>query len=260
MIKSRFLALTALVLMAAPAMAADLVEAPPPPAPVVKDWRFQATIYGWAAGIDGDIGIAGLGPAHVNVSPSEAIESLKGAVMGAFSATNGDWLFLTDLIWNRTNSTGPIGATGAAYDFTQNQYIVQSAVGYRLPIDIDRFTLSGTVGFRYMYLDGDLGLGTIAVPNVVSASGHEQWIDPTVGLSLRYDFNDKWFLNALGDIGGFGVGSDLTWQAFGAVGYNWTKTISTSIGYRALYEDYTDGGFVYNVTQQGVFAGLGIHF
>ncbi|MCX5494539.1 hypothetical protein OSH11_07490 [Kaistia dalseonensis] len=250
------------MLGAAPAMAADLSVEPAPvaPTPVVNDWRFQATLYGWATGINGDVGVRGLGPVDVNVSASEAISDLHGAFMGSFGGNNDNWMFLTDFVWARVSDSGQVGNKPLNYEYTQNQAIVQGIVGYRLPINVDKLTVNGTLGFRYMYLDGDLGLGIVGLPNSASASGSEQWIDPTVGLNVRYDFNDKWFVNALGDIGGFGVGSDLTWQAFGAVGYNWSKTISTSLGYRAIYEDYSDGGFVYKTTQQGVMAGIGIHF
>lgn len=64
----------------------------------------------------------------------------------------------------------------------------------------------------------------------------------------------------IGDVGGFGVASKITAQGFATIGYNWTKTISTAIGYRAIYTDYEKDGFVYDTTQQGVFTSVGIHF
>jgi hypothetical protein len=67
-------------------------------------------------------------------------------------------------------------------------------------------------------------------------------------------------VNALADIGGFGVGSKLTAQGFIAVGYNWTDTVSTAIGYRAIYTNYENDGFVYDTTMHGVFSSVGIHF
>ena len=38
------------------------------------------------------------------------------------------------------------------------------------------------------------------------------------------------------DVGGFGIGdsSDLSWQAFGAVGYRFNETWSAELGYRYL--------------------------
>lgn len=244
-----------------PAQAADFSEPPPvEPAPVVKDWRFQATFYGWLSGIDGDVGVYGRGPVSVNVSPSEAISDLDGALMASFAAQNDKVVVLTDFMWARIRDSGSMPARGIDFDYTQNQVTIQGALGYILPIDVKNLTLSPTIGFRYQYLDANIKVGPTGIPVSLDAGGSVQWIDPTVGLYAHYDITDKWFINALGDVGGFGIGSKLTWQAFGALGYNWTKTVSTSIGYRAIYEDYQSGGFVYDTTQQGVFAGLGIHF
>lgn len=259
--------IVAMALLFGRAEAADLSEAAaaPVPVPVANDWRFQATFYGWMTGINGDVGARGLGPVHIDVSAKDALEDLDGALMASFAAQNDQLLFLGDFIWNRITSDGSVNfglndKRNFGWDYSQTQYIIQGIAGYKLPIGDPKLTIAPTIGFRYMYLNADINITPEAVPVTLSDGGNVQWIDPTVGVFTHYDFNDKWFVTALGDIGGFGIGSDLTWQAFGAVGYNWSKTISTSLGYRAIYEDYEHGGFVYNTTQQGVFAGLGIHF
>ena len=111
----------------------------------------------------------------------------------------------------------------------------------------------------------DAALTSFAVPFALSQSGQQEWLDPVFGLSLQYRINDKWFFNALGDIGGFGLGSKLTWQAFAAVGYNWTSSWSTALGYRALYTDYeANTGFLssfrYETTIHGPFMSVAYHF
>ena len=40
------------------------------------------------------------------------------------------------------------------------------------------------------------------------------------------------------------------------VGYQWTKSIGTTIGYRMFDVDYEKGGFLYDVRQQGWQLGL----
>ncbi len=262
----RFLRLFALLLLpgaAGPSLAADLTLEPAPlaaPVAASNDWRFQATIYGWFSGLQGDVGVKGFGPASIDVSPIDAIKDLDGAVMGSFGATHDQFMFLTDFMWTKISQDGNIRDTGLGFDYSQTQITIQGLAGYQLPLGITNLQLSATAGFRYQHLSADFSVGPNALPISVGDSGTVQWIDPTVGLYAHYDFNDRWFVNALGDVGGFGVGSNFTWQAFGALGYNWSKTISTSIGYRAIYEDYQSGGFVYDTTQQGVFAGVGIHF
>jgi opacity protein-like surface antigen len=59
------------------------------------------------------------------------------------------------------------------------------------------------------------------------------------------------------DIGGFGVGSDLTWQLFGGVGYQCTRNVEVEAGWRYLAIDYDDDGMVFDATVSGLILGLG---
>jgi len=93
-----------------------------------------------------------------------------------------------------------------------------------------------------------------------SASLNERWVDPYVGFAARYNLSKAWYLTGKADIGGFGLGSELTWQAYGALGCQVTRFIFVEAGYRYLYTDYNHGGFVYDVTQSGAQITAGITF
>ena len=92
------------------------------------------------------------------------------------------------------------------------------------------------------------------VPDHVS--GSKSWVDPFIGFRGRLHLTDKLYLAARGDIGGFGVASDLTWNAFAAFGYQWTRSFSTELGYRHLAIDYSDGGFIYDAEMSGIYLGM----
>ena len=66
------------------------------------------------------------------------------------------------------------------------------------------------------------------------------------------------------DIGGFGVGSDLTWNAQAIVQLPLRRSAGyeafAAAGYRALYWDYKDGGFEWDVTMSGPMLGAGMRF
>jgi len=249
---------------ASAAHAADLPsKAPPAPLVVVEpEWKFQATFYLWATAMNGDTGVRGLPPASVDVTFSDVLDNLDGAVMGSFLAQKGDWTFLVDLIYadiSDSASFGPLGGTTA--DLSLQQTIFQGMAGYKLPLGPpENVALSGTVGFRYQHLDADFDLSNAFLPIGASTGGSQDWVDPTVGLMLQYRIDDKWFINAIGDVGGFGVSSKITAQGFLAVGYMWTPSISSAIGYRAIYTDYEKDGFVYDVTQHGAFLSVAYHF
>ncbi len=81
------------------------------------------------------------------------------------------------------------------------------------------------------------------------------------------DLTDDLSLVFRGDIGGFGVGSDLTWNVAGLLLYDFDlfgMDASVATGYRALYQDFEDGSgankFAYDVTTQGPILGMVIRF
>ena len=70
-----------------------------------------------------------------------------------------------------------------------------------------------------------------------------------------------------GDFGGFGAGSDFTWNLAGILAYDFhIRSVSTSVllGARALYQDYDEGsaeGLIrWDVTQYGPLIGLSFRF
>ena len=91
-------------------------------------------------------------------------------------------------------------------------------------------------------------------------SADKDWADPIVGLRGQWNINDKWYLAGKGDIGGFGVSSDFTWNLQATVGYNFNECVSAEIGYRYFDTDYDDGGFTYDVAQAGLLLGVNFRF
>ena len=68
-----------------------------------------------------------------------------------------------------------------------------------------------------------------------SADGSKTWFDPMVGLQLRTPENgSRWHAQVYTEIGGFGAGSDFTWQIFPTVGYKFSDRFSLEVGYRWL--------------------------
>jgi len=262
----RFLILCSIVVLSltSAARSADLVTPAEPPAPVevVNDWKFQLTLYGWATSLDGDVGVRGLDPVDVDIPFSDILKNLDGALMANFMASNGQFVLLADLVWAKISDDVDVevGPLNAELSYDQRQLIASAAAGYVLPLDVPGLQLSPTIGVRYNRLKAELDIDFDRLPISIDEEGTKNWVDPIVGALAHYDFNESWFLNAYADVGGFGVGSDITAQGFLAVGYRWSETISTAVGYRVLYTDYDKDGFVYNVTQHGPYFGLGIHF
>nr|WP_255688122.1 MULTISPECIES: hypothetical protein [unclassified Xanthobacter] len=255
-----------------PARAADLAPAAPlggpgtVGAPVESRWEFEFALYGWATGIDGNVGVRRLPTFPVDASFSDVVSHLDGAFMGTFLAKKDGWTLFADIVWSKLSADKSLDWTGLPQlSATQKLFIASGIAGYRLPVGGPGFDLSATAGFRYQRLTFDTTISSGLLPISFSQSDVKEWLDPVFGLLLQYRINDKWFVNALADIGGFGVGSKLTSQGFVSLGYNWTEAWSTAIGYRALYTDYQSvtspsADFRYTTTIHGPFLSVAYHF
>ncbi len=88
----------------------------------------------------------------------------------------------------------------------------------------------------------------------------DDWWDPYFGFRGRYELNDKFYVFAKADIGGFGIGADITWTAEAALGWKVSERIFSEIGFRALGVDYEKDGLTYDMITFGPQVNLGIEF
>jgi hypothetical protein len=88
----------------------------------------------------------------------------------------------------------------------------------------------------------------------------ERWVDPYIGIGGRYKLSKAFYVTGKVDVGGFDVSSNVTVQAYGALGCQLTRSIYSEIGYRYLYDDFQDGSFLYKVSTQGPQITAGIIF
>jgi hypothetical protein len=88
----------------------------------------------------------------------------------------------------------------------------------------------------------------------------DDWWDPYVGLRGRYNLNSAFYLVAKGDIGGFTVGSDLTWTAEASLGCQLARHFFVDLGFRALGVDYEKDGLLLDYVAYGPQVTLGFSF
>lgn len=97
-----------------------------------------------------------------------------------------------------------------------------------------------------------------ALPTHAAAS--RWWVDPIIGLRGQINLTKWLFLAAQGDVGGFGAGSQITWNAQATIGVNFTRNIFAELGYRYMYVDYNKDNFLYQMNTFGIFSSLGVKF
>ena len=91
-------------------------------------------------------------------------------------------------------------------------------------------------------------------------AGSQWWVDPIVGLRGQINITRWLFLAAQGDVGGFGAGSQITWNTQATVGFNFTRNIFAELGYRYMYVDYNKNNFLYQMNSFGLFSSVGVKF
>lgn len=230
----------------AAAQAADIA-----PVPDSSDWVFTAAVYGWGAGLSGDVGVFGLPPQEVDLPFSDIIGSLDFAVMGLAEARNDRFMLGVDLTYTNVGKSvkTPFGIVADKIDVTNTSLMLTGLAGYAI-YNSDIARLDVVAGARLWSVNNEFDVKG-GLKDGVSADDGASWVDPLVGAKLRVDVLPDVYVAGWAMIGGFGVGSDLMWDLMGGAGYDFTEHVSAFVGYRAASVDYSDDGFVYDVVEQG---------
>jgi hypothetical protein len=217
------------------------------PANETNKWTCDVSLYGLAAGMSGDVTVRGV-PADLNVGFDEIAENLEFGAMGKIRIGYERWGLTTDVVYMGLGAS----KNGVSADF--DQWMVEPTLSYRVSKSIEILA-----GARYNNLSGE-----ITGPFGRNPSGTQEWWDPIVGANVSLPLGENFSFNLRGDIGGFGVSSDVTWQVFPYVGWQFAEWGSLQAGYRWVYADYETGNgpdqFKYDVLTQGGQIGVTFHF
>jgi opacity protein-like surface antigen len=148
-----------------------------------------------------------------------------------------------------------MGLSGSALglgNIEYDQWMVEGTAGWKVNDVVELFG-----GVRYNDVAGEITTGIAEMPRLSRSEG---WYDPIVGTRLWIPVKGGFSVLARGDIGGFGVGSELTWQVGAYLRYATSDHISLLLGYRWLDIDYETGEgmnrFVYDMAIRGPAFGL----
>lgn len=272
------------------------VEAPPVPVQS-GGWTYTFTPYAWLPALNGSSTVRGqttdVDASFVDLVDRKIPKDLF-ALMGSFEARQGRFSIFTDFMYMKLGAGGGaatsvtlrplVGASLAADAELKFQMVVTEVSA---TYEVARWGTgtfgSGTAldvlgGGRFWWQKADLDLAVFAGltlggfnfagSRAFASSGSVTWADPLVGLRLRLQFAPGHEFSLSGDVGGFGVGSEFSWQAIGAYSFHFARAHnidwSGMIGYRALYVDYGQGNgtarYEYDMLQHGPIIGLNMRF
>ena len=290
----------ALLASATPAASADLGGNTLRPVAAPSQWSFSFTTYGWLPWMSGNSVIKGRS-LDVQANPAQILENLDfssfPAWMSYAEARNGRLSLFNDVVYAKLSGSKDffrsvnhpdVSATlGADVQADYEQATVEAGGAYEIWSDGGSSSATAfdlLAGARYWHQDATVSaefnstvtasgpLGQIGITQsgsrAIAASGSVDWVDPFVGGRLRYKPSAGQEVVVRGDIGGFGAGSDFSWEVIGT--YNWQMCIFEGlnvdgyIGYRALSVDYSQGSgttrYEYDVLQQGPVMGMTTRF
>jgi hypothetical protein len=217
-----------------------------------REWEFALVGYAWLAGAEGETDVIGPAePVGLDLSFGDVLDSLKFVLMGAAEARRDRLVILGDLTFIHLEANKGIDIR--EQDFLDAELDSRTAEvtllgGYRVadkgPVAVDLLA-----GGRLNHFKGSL---LLEGPNR-SAEGSikENWFDLLIAARVQAPLSGKFSLSAYGDIGGFGIGSDLTWQATATVSYRINRRMDAGLGWRHFKVNYDHGDFLYDVAQSG---------
>ena len=223
------------------------------------DWNFKLSPYIWFAGVEGTVStIPGAPAVPIEVSSSDALSDTEASFMLLFEAKKMKHGVLLDLLYTDVQSTEDlIPEINLTMKSTSKTTIFSTAYMYEL-YKRERTVVDLFAGVRSWKVDTELqfggGLGVLDGRNI---RNDESWLDPLIGVKASSLLGESQFYVAGGLVaGGFGVGSDSFYDISANVGYQWSKSIGTTLGYRLFDVDYEEGTFLYDVKQEGWLLGL----
>lgn len=223
-----------------------------------EQWLFKLSPYIWFAGFEGDVAtIKGLPPVRVDISPSDAIDDSEASFMLISEARRGKQGIYLDIYYSDSDSEEDI-VEPEGLMLQSVTKTTMATVGYTHEVlNSQNLVLEAMAGARWWHIDSALKLRTPLPELNIGADNTESWVDPFIGIKGRSSFTGTNFYVSGGiGYGGFGINADSFYEVSANLGYQWTESIATVVGYRLYDLDYDESGFKYDVKQEGWQVGL----
>lgn len=218
-------------------------------------WQISLIPYFWAPDTDIKSTISG-NTASIDIGFDDIVDNLDEldvfGLSGRLEAWKGDWGFFFDgqhvAIGFDGKLTGPVGFGSVAIDVDIEDTTLDFGAAYKLwkvPLNESRsrmLTIAPLGGVRYHYFKQEVKLKATLGPlaNGTKLGGDEEWVEPFVGVQLKYDLTKNLAAGVRADYGGFGIGSasDHTWNFIAGIDWQFKKNMSLKAGYKINDIDY----------------------
>jgi hypothetical protein len=167
-----------------------------------------------------------------------------------FTAQKNQWRFLFDFLYVAYEDTF-LESTPLQISPRMEGTIIEFAGAYSLE------------AIEYLEVIAGLRQQDITVSVALLNRKPEQsktWIDPFAGIVYTRPLTENLHASLRGDIGGFGIESDIAVNAEAILRYQMSNTLALKFGYRYIKVRFEDAAFLYDISLDGFQLGLGIRF
>jgi hypothetical protein len=244
------------------------LQAGAPAAAPQKKWHFTLPIGIWPFAIKGPVGVGDY-EKDVDLSLSDVQELKDLTVGGAFEAGYDKWTAMVMAVYMRFEpelSTVTVPSVGPVTGSPRLEWFTAELAGayraYVLDPGPTMLVIEPLAGVRYTELKASVH---VEEPEDVSYGDKSvNWTDGFAGVRVVKSFTKHVGLSFRADAGG--GGSNLTWNAGGALGYRFpfeTSALTVALGYKASGIDYESSGtykFMMDQTYAGPTLGVAYSF
>ncbi|HEU0223425.1 MAG TPA: hypothetical protein VFR34_14610 [Paracoccaceae bacterium] len=226
-----------------------------------KTWHGALTLYGWLPGLEGSAAIPGSGlQSDFSVGADDLLEAVNFAAFATGELRYGRYGLLADLFYSNMSTSETVGLLGRREITTKTKLLLVTAFGSWRAWEGEQAFVDLLAGGRLGSSDLTLSLRVGGPPAVRRASADESWFDPLIGIRAGTKVTDRLSVTGIADIGGFGVGSNLTWEVFVGGSYAFTDRVSADLGFRYLAIDYDASRLDLDLRMFGPAAGITVRF
>ena len=214
-------------------------------------WQFVVQPYFLLPSMNGSSGVGPIN-ASVDVSTKQVLDNLNIGFLGYVEASKGDFAFGIDTNYMNLDATPNAQRVNADV----GQLAVQPMLFYRLGPSFELMA-----GARFNRITVEL---QSQLPIIGDRKATQKWTDPIVGFRFQSPVAGNFGFGLLANIGGFGIGSDISYQVRPMVNFDISSSISIDAGYQWAYMDYKTGEglrrFSYDVMTTGPILGVSFRF
>jgi len=224
---------------------------PEAPKTATDKWDFRGVLYLWAVGVSG-VATAGGTSSQINAKFSDILGNLDFAAMFNLQGQKGQWGFVADVPYADLGGEAPAPPGVGNTDVSLTMALVEADATFS-PKDVPSRQFVGGVRLLDVYQK-------IGFPLLPSVRADAILIDPVVGAQGTWQLGKDWWFRVRGDIGGFSVSSEFTYQMYGGFRWNFAGDFGLDLAYRIIGYKIDQSDVEMELTLQGVVLGLDYWF